>query len=466
MNKIILLLLLTISFSAKSQDLAEKIVISKITYVNQFDDTDKEFKTEKKVIKNQKAIKNLLLELQKVDDTTQLLSKFKIDTNYIKNNPEKLLSLYNSEPEIAWNQEQKEYIFKVLKNIDLYKKQLNEYLSNGCCYGMHNFYRNQFVIEVFKNRQSKKTFKSRKYVWSYAMPFENDNKDLIYNFEIEKILNEVFDTKSKIQKPLEGNELLKYLVNNIIRNNNDELYKLSAYTYLKEINELKTDFNILSFEEVLGRGRYIWNEPKTFKITLKNDKMLPNVYIQFLASKEGNSIYSRDSIKTDYQEILKRVQSIKFILESLNSNPNLKLDIYYFNNNAINAYNIDGVNKNPEEWKKQDDYVKSLNWSAVNNIKPTFDINEALKTSEKNHCGCNYRFDQKFIEKAIFFELNDEQSKDNSVWFLLPDNRVLLYILEGEKVLNHDYSEFGKFFGIQFPCVLFNENGEITNRKL
>lgn len=466
MNKLILLLLLIISFSANSQDLAEKIVISKITYVNQFDDNDKEFKTEKKVIKNQKAIRNLLVELQKVDDTTQLLAKFKIDSNYIKNNPEKLLSLYNNEPEMEWNQEQKEYIFKVLKNIAVYKKELNAYLSNGCCYTMHNSYRNQFVIEVFKNEGYKSTFKSRKHAWSYAMPFEDANKDLIYNFEIEKILNEVFNTKSKIQKPLEGNELLKYLVNNIIRNNDQELYKLSAYTYSKEINELKTDFNILSFREMYAFGRYMGHGTKTFKITLKNTKMHPNVYLQFLVTKQGKSLYSRDSIKSEYQGVVERVQSIKFIREHLESNPNLKLDIYYTNNNAVNDYNIDGVNKNPTEWKKQDDYVKSLNWSAVNNIKPTFDHNEAIKISERNHCGCNYRFDQKFIEKAIFFELTDEQSKDNSVWFLLPDNRVLLYIMEGEKVLTHDYSEFGKFYGVQFPCVMFNEDGEIINRKL
>jgi len=465
MNKIIILLLV-ISFSAKSQDLAEKIVISKITYVNQFEGTEKEYKIEKKVIKNKKVIKSLLLELQKVDDTTQLLSKFKIDTNYIKNNPEKLLSLYKNELKIAWNQEQKEYIFKVLRNIDLYKKQLDEYLSNGCCYTMHNSYRNQIVLEIFKNASSKNTFQSRKYVWSYAMPFENDDKNLIYNFEIEKIVNKIFDIKSKIKKPIEGNELLKYLVNKIIRNNNQELYKLSAYTYLEEINELKTDFDVLSFEEMYARGRYIWNEPKAFRITLKNDKMLPNVYLQFLASEKGNSIYSRDSIKSDYQEVVKKVQSVKFIKESLNSNQNLKLDIYYFNSNAINAYNIDGVNKNPIEWKKQDDYVKSLNWYSVNNIKPSFDLNEAINTSERNHCGCNYRFDRDFIEKAIFFELTDNASKDNSVWFLLPDNRVLLYLMEGEKVLNYKYSEFGKFSGVQFPCVMFNENGEIMNRKL
>lgn len=466
MNKIIPLLLLVISLTAKSQDLAEKIVVSKITYVYQFDGTDKEFKTEKNVIKNQKAIKNLLLELQKVDDTTQLLSRFKIDVNYIKNNPEKLLSLYNNEPEIAWNQEQKEYIFKVLKNIELYKTQLDEYLSNGCCYTMHNSYRSQFVIEVYKNAWSKNTFKSRKHIWSYAMPFEDDNKNLIYNFEIEKIVNKVFNTKSKIQKPLEGNELMKYLVNKIIRNNDQELYKLSAYTYVKEINELKTDFNILSFGEMNAFGKYIGYESKTFRITLKSTKMLPNVYLKFLASEKGNSLYSRDSIKSDYQEILKRIQSIKFIKESLNNNPNLKLDIYYTDNNPVNDYNIDGVNKNPVEWKKQDDYVKSLNWYAVNNIKPTFDINEAIKISERNNCGCNFRFDQKFIEKAIFFELTDQESKDNSVWFLLPDNRVLLYLMQGEKVLNYNYSEFGKFSGIQFPCVMFNENGEITNRKL
>ena len=123
--------------------------------------------------------------------------------------------------------------------------------------------------------------------------------------------------------------------------------------------------------------------------------------------KKGNTIYSRDSIKKDYRDYINRIQSISFITDYLKATPNAKLDIYYFNNKGINKYNIENVNKDPSSWAKYDKDVESLKWYEKNNITPTFNIEDALNTSRQVHCGCNYRFNRDYIEKAIFFEIID-----------------------------------------------------------
>lgn len=37
--------------------------------------------------------------------------------------------------------------------------------------------------------------------------------------------------------------------------------------------------------------------------------------------------------------------------------------------------------------------------------------------------------------------------------------------MQGEKVLDFEYSEFGKSKGLQYPCVLFDLMGNIIDRK-
>jgi len=483
MRELITILLLMTSLSVKSQILPDSIVVTNNLYVNNFyaegsTDIDSLIRTENCVYiqnrgnyfcGNQKIsiskVKKIMLEINNPNNGVDLLIKFDIDTAWIKNNPEKLLKLYlNKHYNLSWNQQQKEYIYGELVDIDNYKHRLIEYLSDGGDYTMHHSYRQEFIIQFYNNGLVSNQIKSRKYVWGYQMPWVNLQNDTVYNFNIEILLKPYTDNE-KITKLLKGKKLLKFLTNELINDNIQSLYKLSAYSYKEEIEELKTDFTIVSYEEEYGRGRYIWDEPKTMKITLKNSAMMPNVYLQFLASTIGNTIYSRDSVKSDYREIIARVQSISFIMDYLKHNPKVQLDIYYFNNSGINQFNIDAVNKNPIEWKKQDNYVESLNWFKKRNIKPTFDIEEAIKTSEKNHCGCNYRFDYDFIRKAIFFELSNSVTEENSIWFLLPDDSVLLYLMQGSRVLNYDYKLFGSSKGIQYPCVLFTKNGKMIERK-
>tara|TARA_R110002124_G_C8816661_1_gene503584 strand:+ start:21 stop:830 length:810 start_codon:yes stop_codon:yes gene_type:complete len=261
----------------------------------------------------------------------------------------------------------------------------------------------------------------------------------------------------------------KYLTNKIIDNNIRKLYELSAYTYYTEIKELETVFDIKKLTEVYGRGRHIWNEPKTIKITLQNKYFLPNVFVQFLASEYSNTLYSRDSIKSDYKKILDRVQSFKFITDYLQNDKEATLDIYYFNNAGINEYNINNVNKNPTEWKKHEDYVQIMKLYDASDIKPSFDIENSIKTSERNNCGCNYRFDRAFIEKGIFFEITSSQNA-SSIWFLLPDNTLLLYHvqsyhLDGTKVLDIELSEYGENINLPWACLLFDSNGKLIVKK-
>lgn len=97
--------------------------------------------------------------------------------------------------------------------------------------------------------------------------------------------------------------------------------------------------------------------------------------------------------------------------------------------------------------------------------KPTYANEDAIRVSKQLYCGCNFRFENDFAQKAIFIELKNQDNKANSVWYLFPDNTVLLYIMQGEKVLEYNYTDFGKSSGLQYPCVLFDLKGNIIGRK-
>ena len=105
----------------------------------------------------------------------------------------------------------------------------------------------------------------------------------------------------------------------------------------------------------------------------------------------------------------------------------------------------------------------------ASDIKPSFDIENSIKTSERNNCGCNYRFDRAFIEKGIFFEITSSQNA-SSIWFLLPDNTLLLYHvqsyhLDGTKVLDIELSEYGENINLPWACLLFDSNGKLIVKK-
>ncbi len=464
MNRLIILILLIYQFGF-SQNIKKEVYLVHNLYASGFDNDEYLYSTDSIKIENNRKTFDLLTAISNVQSVDDVFKNSKIDTLKILNTPLELIKHYKNS-KVDWNQEQQEFIKPKLRDLNIYKKYYLDYLNNGCCITMHQRYRNEYQIRVFKNNILENEITSRRSVAGFKIPWTNSLTGIKnYNIDIDNRLLNLIKSPRKSPKSLKGNKLLKYLTNKIIGYNITKLYELSAYTYYKEIKELETEFEIKYFGEVYGRGRYIWDEPQTFKIKLHNDKMPANVNLVFMASKQGKSIYSRDSIILNYYKALERVQNIPFITDYLKNHTQSTLDIYFFNNKTINEYNIDGVNKNPEDWEKQDKYVKSLDWYRTADIEPGFDIPKAIKTSQKNNCGCNYRFDRKFIKQAIFFEIRNKD-KDYSVWFLLPDDTVLLYSMQGQKILDYNYKVFGnEHAGVQWPCKRFKLNGEIIEQK-
>lgn len=499
MKKIVTLLLLTLFvFPVKSQTVPDKIVVVKNKYEVQhlyffqgdsvFSEDEISVVSDTIVLTRKRAIANLYKELVKFDTEERILEKFKLDTAYILKNPNKLLKLFSGEEEIAWNEKQKEFIFEKLTDLNTYKFEFDQYLSeytpskkhqifsglckhdqfSYCSLGMPH-YLDEYVILLYQNNQIINTYTSRKSTSGYKFPYKEQSNRVVYNYKIDQKLCQLFNLNVKIDRPLQGHGLLKNLVNRIIDNNVDDLQKLSPYSYEKEISELKTDFDIISSEEVNTRGRYLWDEPQTMQITLKNKYMLPQVYLQFMDSRYGDTLYSRDSIKKDYRGIISRVQAIPFITNYLQQDTSAHLDIYYFNHSGLNQYNIDGINTNPTEWEKCDVDIERLKLYKKNNPEPEFDVEESIKTSEELYCGCNYRFDYDFISQAIFIEIMSSRNA-SSIWFLLPDDTLLLYHaevyhLESAKVLDMALSKFGASVSLPFACLRFDKNGTLIEKE-
>ncbi len=491
MKTIATILLITTSFfSVKSQILPDKIKIVRNTFeYSVFIDTVKLYKSDTIILTNKRKILKLLAELEKYDNEEQLLEKFEINTAYIRNYPNKVIKLYDGKRKFDWNEKQRKFILEKINDSNLCRAELNNYISNYTPKNKHRLlyiyrflrfrravicglgrptYRSEFIISLYSENNVTNKFISSRRTSGYYFPYKDLSGRVVYNYKIDKQLSDIFKQKNKIEAPLKGKELLKYILNQVVNKNLRELYKFSACSYENEISELLTDFKIVSTEELCSRGRYIGDEPKTIKITLKNEYMLPNVQIQFLASVVGNSIYSRDSIKTKYQQVLNKLQSLDFITEYLKNDTSAILDIYFFNNSTINEYSIFNINKTPEKWKRHDKYVESLKQNEKSDIKSSLDIKKSIEFSQRYECGCNLRKEKSFFNDAIFFEIRSSINP-SSIWFLLPDNTVLLYHLdtyqlEGARVLNKDLNNMISDIYLPFACLLFNDKGELIKK--
>ena len=507
--KIISIILLTILsfYSAKSQDFPDKIIIVQNTYSYPTLIYENENyrvylnKSDTLVLKDKNKISKLYTELIKYDTENNLLLKFGIDTTYIQNNLNTILTSNINNMLFDWNKKQKELIFKKLTDKRVLIKEINEYLSSYfpkkkqhhsttsgyskshryqiCGLGSPMYY-SEFIILVYNKNKTTNIFtsKRRKKNSGYFFPYKDQFNKVIYNYKIDKLLSDYLNKEVEITEPLKGKKLLRYIVNKIIDNNQEELFKLSAYSYKDEISKLSSDFKIISAEGLFASGRYVSYAADKIKITLKNKYMLPNVYIQYIVSKNGTKLYPSDSIKKDYKKIVDRVQKIPFIKDYLKKDLSARLDIYYFNNSGINKYNIDNVNKNPKEWKNHDEYIKSLETDEYikslkaneeDNTEFLFDIDKSIETSERLYCGCNYRFDSDFIKKAIFIEINSKRNA-SSIWFLLPDNTMLLYRVDSyqinnTKILDTDIEKFGKNIQLPTACLRFDKNGNVIKKK-
>ena len=88
--------------------------------------------------------------------------------------------------------------------------------------------------------------------------------------------------------------------------------------------------------------------------------MKQGVSMQYFISRNGNTLYPRDSLLKKYQSIIARVQNLPFLMEFLDADKSRRIEICFFDDRAFNNYHIDGFNKNPSEWAKYDALVKRI----------------------------------------------------------------------------------------------------------
>ncbi len=389
----------------------------------------------------------LVEEIYKTGYDSLTIDLFSIDSTWLRLNAEKNIKKipYYGKKSTQWTNEQKQFVIKELSNISNYNFALGRIIRLDGSFIIHQETSKIVELSLIFGTDTV-LIKSNPLGLAYRIPweFENQNKKS-YNFGISRALLKILKNEWTYKEPQRSKkELIKQMIKEIFDSKcRDELYKLSPKQYSKELSELNPYFKILNAAEYGYRGRYVLNTPQVFKITLKNDLMKENVFLQYFITRKGNTLYPRSFIIHDHKQIISRIQSINFLMDFISKDTLRKIDIYCFDNKGINDYLIDGFNKNPKEWEKYD------KWG----------------TSEWLYCGCNFRFDNEYLQKAIMFELIDE-FKNPSIWFLLPDDSVVLYHFQGDRCYKYTSSEYGTDGKtVQYACVKFDKQGNMIKRE-
>lgn len=388
-------------------------------------------------------VSNLISEIYNPNYDSLSFSILGIDTNYIKENARKYLKKIKERTYYKkLSKEEIEYSKKELKNIGNYYTALKNYLYRSYTYPYDIEAR--FTIDLEYNDTIIKLETYGVIPWKFI----NTTKRT-FNINISKSLLKIFEDKIFVDDILEDKDQLIdiLLKSDVVFDINDDLLKISYKQFSKEINELKKEFQILSIEEKSGSSRYYDSDDQKFKIELKNSFMKDNVYLQYFLYNYNGKLYSRDSILKEYKDIVNRVQSIEFISDYLSKNSNSRLDIYYFNNCGINEKIIEGFNGTPKGWKEYD--------------KDKLEGKEVFLSLE---CGCNLRLDNDYLKGSIVFDLEDKD-KLHSTWILLPDNTLVLYILDSDSIFNYSRKDLGFDQEHSFvePCKKFDRKGKIIN---
>ena len=413
---------------------------------------------------------NLVNEIYKSGYDSLSIHLFDIDSNRLKRNVEKNIKKipYYGKKSKIWSNEELQFVIKELNHIPNYNVALGRIIRLDGSFIIHQ--ETSRIVElslIYENDTV--TLKSNPLGLGFRIPwkFEKENR-ASYNFGISNALFDIFENKwlYKESQPSK-NRLINEMVKEIFDSKcKYELYKIAPKQFSKELQELEDYFTIKNVVQHGFSDRHIRPTTQVFKVALKNDLMKKGVTIQYFISRQGKTLYPRDSIINDYKQLISRVQSIDFLMDFISEDTARTIDIYYFDNKGINDYLIDGFNGNPEKWKRHDWWVKLMKRGDSLGINNSFDVEKSIKTSESNNCGCNFRFDNEYLQKAIMFDLIDE-FKSTSIWFLLPDDSVILYHFQGgDKCYKYDYKDYGtEGIGIQHACVKFDKQGNMIKRE-
>ncbi|MXN91046.1 hypothetical protein GR160_07370 [Flavobacterium sp. Sd200] len=257
-----------------------------------------------------------------------------------------------------------------------------------------------------------------------------------------------------------GRELTHELANKIIIDNAQRLRELQAEKHSSYIEDLKKTFIVENAQVDKFTNMYLF--------LLRTADMPQNMHINFYATEQKNRLTTADSLVVKYKQIVYRINQISFINNYLQQDPETHLYIEFKNHKPIDSEIINEVNTNPALWAKHDKYQKEQEEHAEKYPESKQHLFDAIRYSVQQNCGCNVRYDENKIKDAISFKIVTPQAEHEgngtSSWLLLPDGRILLYFMQGDKAMYFDYSTWGnKFTGVQRPCKVFDDQGKVLN---
>lgn len=373
------------------------------------------------------------------------LSDFGLSKESLENNQDSLWS-YVKDKYKHWTDVQKQFVMSELLKADNYNKALRRTILREGYIPLSRHSGSEFKLTFYYSGEPSIIIASENL---FGFPWQTQSYD-IFNTQVPKMVSKIIPenksfNKERFNRAANEVDILKMLVRQIY---NDEcssnVGKLAPLAFTNEISELEPYFKIIDSKEYPYYGRYIKSDSQTFRITLKNDLMKQGVSMQYFISRNGNTLYTRDSLLKKYQSVIARVQNMQFLMEFLHADTSRKIEICFFDDRAFNDYNIDNFNKNPTEWAKYDETLKLL---------------PSQKQFLNLYCGCNFRLEKEYLKNAIFFELLDE-FKEKSIWVLLPDETPVLWFFEGSNAYKYSYKDYKtKGVSVQYACQKFDTAG-------
>lgn len=376
--------------------------------------------------------------------TTIKISNFGYSRQSLENKQDELWNYVKGRYKY-WTDFQKQFVMDELLKVNNYDKALRRSILQEGYIPLSRHGGSEFELTFYYGKKAKIVQSSHNL---FGFPWIVDAHET-YNMLVPNLVSQIIpDNKSFNKKRFNRDvqDLLKILAMQIY---NDEceskLQKMAPLAFKRELSELEPFFTILNSKEHPYYGRYIYPDSQTFKITLKNDLMKYGVSLQYFISRNGNSLYPRDSLLKKYKSVIARVQNVNFLMQFLEADTTRKIEICFFDNRAFNNYNIESFNKNPTEWQKYDEIVKRMpDQSKFINL----------------YCGCNFRLKNDYLENAIFFELINE-FKEKSIWVLLPDETPVLWFFEGQNAYKYSYKDYEtKGVSVQHACTKFDSEGQ------
>ena len=391
------------------------------------------------------------------------LQNFGYDKDWILSNSDKLFSYVEANCD-NWTPQKIFFVKKQLSDVDNFQQALKKVIvidgfgsiDQGIDFKAIFYYKNlsPITIEASEN--------------SMGMPWKVDS---IHSFNpaIPKLFSQILPNNSSYNKRRFSRFkfLMQELANQVYQDTcKQKMSELSILEFTKEIDELKAKYTILTSTEYPYGDGYIWEDKQVLKFELHDSLMMANLNIDLYLTREKNTLYSRDSILNKGSELVQTVQDIPFIRNFLLADTSRKLKINFENGASINGKVIDGFNKTEKEWKSYDAYVQQWHWMDSMKIGSKTNEAEALDVAREVDCGCNFRLDNNFLRRGIYFVIYDKKKGDWSYWIILPDSSIILWWIQGEGFSNYNYTDLGvNRGGVQYVCRKFNRNGEIIADK-